>query len=405
MNVIDLFAGAGGLSEGFRQTNYEILAHVEVDSNACDTLRTREAFYYLKQKNMINKYKDYLLGQISRKELYKLIPSEVLERVIEEEISDNTLPIIFNKIDSIIDGKEIDMIIGGPPCQAYSTAGKSRSPNRMQNDPRNYFYLFYKQFLDRYNPRLFLFENVKGILTTKNGKIFDDLKSVMKKAGYKIDFRILNAKHFGAPQNRERVIIIGWKMDFEFEYPAFNIEDSPTITETFDDLPSLVSGECIDGEYMFKGLPSSDIIKLIRGNWNILTQHEARPHNERDLEIYRRVVFEWNQEKKLLKYDELPITLQSHKNNKTFLDRYKSLKPNEVSHTVVAHIAKDGHYYIHPDIKQNRSISVREAARIQTFPDNFYFERSRTAAFKQIGNAVPPLMAKKIAEKLKPFLI
>src|SRR5690625_3566045 len=188
MNVIDLFAGAGGLSEGFRQTNYDILAHVEVDSNACDTLRTREAFYYLKQKNMINKYKDYLLGQISRKELYKLIPSQVLERVIEEEISDNTLSIIFNKIDSIIDGKEIDLIIGGLPCQAYSTAGKSRSPNRMQNDPRNYFYLFYKQFLDRYNPRLFVFENVKGILTTKNGKIFDDLKSVMKKAGYKVDF-------------------------------------------------------------------------------------------------------------------------------------------------------------------------------------------------------------------------
>ena len=142
----------------------------------------------------------------------------------------------------------------------------------------------------------------------------------------------------------------------------------------------------------------------IRTSSDILSQHISRPNNERDLTIYRKYVDYYNKTGKKIKYNELPEELITHNNTKSFLDRFNIVSYDKISHTLVAHIAKDGHYYIHPDIKQNRSISVREAARIQSFPDDYYFESSRTAAFKQIGNAVPPLMAEKIAKYIKKEL-
>ena len=138
--------------------------------------------------------------------------------------------------------------------------------------------------------------------------------------------------------------------------------------------------------------------------FSFVTQHISRPHNQRDLEIYKLAINLWNKENRRLSYKEIDESLKTHKNEKSFLDRFKVVDANGYSHTVVAHIAKDGHYYIHPDEKQVRSISVREAARIQSFPDDFFFEGSRSAAFKQIGNAVPPLMAYKIAKKLKELI-
>jgi DNA (cytosine-5)-methyltransferase 1 len=138
----------------------------------------------------------------------------------------------------------------------------------------------------------------------------------------------------------------------------------------------------------------------IRNGLDYTTQHIARPHNENDLEIYRIAVELWKV-KKRLNYATLPKKLIKHKNTTSFTNRFQVVNGDGISNTVVAHIAMDGHYYIHPDIKQNRSITVREAARIQSFPDDFYFEGGRTAAFKQIGNAVPPLMAEEIAKKIK----
>lgn len=402
LKIIDLFAGAGGLSEGFRQEGCNVLAHVEMDKSACNTLRTRESYYYLKENNLIHIYKDYLLGNITREELYSHVPQHVLDKVIEAEISNKTIPEIFSRIDEIVEEDTVDLIIGGPPCQAYSTAGISRDPDRMKNDPRNYFYRYYIRFLRKYQPKMFVFENVRGILTAQEGKVFNNIRRNLSNAGYKMDYRILNAKDFGVSQIRERVIIIGWKKELDFEYPEFNLEiESPTIRELFKDLPKMNAGESINGEDKYILEKNDDISGIRTDNWNILTQHISRPNNNIDLKIYRLVVETWDKERRLLKYNELPSELKTHKNSNSFLDRFKMVRFETLAHTVVAHIAKDGHHFIHPDIEQNRSLTVREAARIQSFPDDFYFEDSRTAAFKQIGNAVPPLMAKEIAIKLK----
>lgn len=402
MKVIDLFAGAGGLSEGFRQEGYDVLAHVEMDKSACNTLRTREAYYYLKNNNQLDIYISYLLGNITRERLYTLIPQDVLNRVIESEISNQSIPQIFSKIDTILGEDKVDLIIGGPPCQAYSTAGRARDPQRMKNDPRNYFYRYYIRFLRKYQPNMFIFENVKGILSAQEGRVIKNIRANLNRAGYKMEYRILNAKDFGVSQMRERVIIIGWKKELNFQYPDFEKnEQVPTLNDLLIDLPKLRAGEEINGEGSYAISTHKEIEHIRNSDWNILTQHISRSHNENDLKIYQLVVETWNKEKRALKYNELPEELRTHKNSSSFLDRYKMVRNEDYSHTIVAHISKDGHYYIHPDMEQNRSLTVREAARIQSFPDDFFFEDSRTAAFKQIGNAVPPLMAKRIAKTLK----
>jgi DNA (cytosine-5)-methyltransferase 1 len=173
------------------------------------------------------------------------------------------------------------------------------------------------------------------------------------------------------------------------------------------DLPPLVPGETASpikpGRRKQKALSATHV----EDSTLPITQHAARPHTKQDLEIYKRVVRLWDKSKTRLSYENLPKSLRTHKNVSSFLDRFKVVAADlPCSHTVVAHIARDGHYYIHPDLKQNRSLSVREAARLQTFPDNYYFEGTkegqfRTAAFRQIGNAVPVLLAYRIAEILK----
>jgi DNA (cytosine-5)-methyltransferase 1 len=166
-------------------------------------------------------------------------------------------------------------------------------------------------------------------------------------------------------------------------------------------LPKLQNGQGTLGIVNYKK-ETTEYLKEsgIRNCIDFTTQHIARPHNENDLEIYRIAVELWK-EKKRLNYATLPKRVIKHKNTTSFTNRFQVVNGDGISNTVVAHIAMDGHYYIHPDIKQNRSITVREAARIQSFPDDFYFEGGRTGAFKQIGNAVPPLMAEEIAKKIK----
>lgn len=402
MKCLDLFAGAGGLSEGFRRCGFNIVAHVEKDRAASLTLKTREAFYYLKNENKLNIYIDYLSKKITRDQLYSNIPDAIFEKVIHQEITDDTFNEITEKIDGNIGNQKIDIIIGGPPCQAYSIAGRSRVPDRMKNDPRNFLYKQYLRFIKKYDPNFFLFENVMGIKTAKDGTIFEQIKTDMINLGYDIDHRVLNSKDFGVLQSRKRVIIIGWKKDIDFQFPDFPCsEPSYTINDLFNDIPFTKAGEK-HGLYEHTW-PESQCLRDLHirdETCNYLVQHEVRPNRDNDLEIYRICVENWNDGQKKLKYNELPENLITQKNTKSFLDRFKVVPGEGISHTVVAHISKDGHYYIHPDVEQNRSISLREAARIQSFPDDYYFEDSRTSAFVQIGNAVPPLMAQGIAAEI-----
>lgn len=405
MNYIDLFAGAGGLSEGFIRAGFNPVAHVEMNKDACDTLRTRVAFHYLKENNKIDIYYDYLKGNITRHELWSKIPSNLIESVINKEISTETLPFIFDKIDTELGKNQVDLVIGGPPCQAYSVAGRARK--NMEDDPRNHLYLHYVEFLKRYNPKMFVFENVPGILSASNGIYLEKIFEAVREAGYELEKAVLNSKNFGVLQDRKRVVIIGWKKEYDYKYPEFEIIENnyKVLNDLFSDLPKIKSGQ---GQWRVSNYTKKTTTYLestgIRNGIDFTTQHISRKNNENDLEIYRIAVEKWVDEGKRLNYKNLPENLIKHKNIDNFQNRFQVVNHDGVSHTVVAHICADGHYYIHPDIEQNRSITVREAARIQSFPDDYFFEPCRTAAFKQIGNAVPVLMAEGIANKIKEMI-
>jgi len=410
LNYIDLFAGAGGLSEGFIRKGFTPVAHVEMNKDACDTIKTRAAFHWLKANNKINIYTDYLKSENKNKEmLWREVPENLINAVINKEISEASLPEIFLKIDNELKGEKVDLIIGGPPCQAYSIVGRARDPKNMEEDPRNHLYKHYVKFIEKYLPNMFVFENVPGILSAKNGEYLDKILLAVRNAGYEVAIppkKYLNAKDFGVLQDRKRVIIIGWKKELNLTYPKFEEKEQVfTIwNDLFSDLMPLKSGQgTMNATEYFK--PATDYLyqAKIRNGFDYVTQHLTRPNNENDLEIYRIAIDEWAN-KKRLNYATLPKRLIKHNNLEAFTNRFQVVNGSGISHTVVAHIAMDGHYYIHPDKTQNRSITVREAARIQSFPDDYFFEGSRTAAFKQIGNAVPPLMAEKIAEKIREMI-
>lgn len=407
LTYIDIFAGAGGLSEGFIKNGYFPVAHVEMKEEACLTLKTRTCYYYLKKQGKVKDYNRYLKNEISREELYAMVPKVLLDTVINETMDKTRLPLLYERIDELMRKQSIDAIdvlVGGPPCQAYSLVGRARSKNNMEGDPRNYLYELYAEMLIKYQPRMFVFENVLGLLTAKGGKYFNDMHRRFQKAGYNLDYEKLNSKEFGVLQNRKRVILIGKRIGEEYQYPILKtVKYQYLVDDLLRDLPSIYPGEK-KNEYAAN--PTEYLEKTgIRTEDDVLTWHEARPNLERDRKIYRCVIQTWNKKQERLKYTDLPEELCTHKNRKSFLDRFKVVASNlEYSQTMVAHISKDGHYFIHPDINQARSLSVREAARIQSFPDNYFFEGGRTAAFLQIGNAVPPLMAEAIAIALKDQL-
>ncbi len=417
LSYIDLFAGAGGLSEGFIQSGYQPIAHVEMNEYAAKTIETRIAYFYLKEKGELQNYYKYEKGELPREELLQLIPKDELKTVINKEMSEATIKDIFETIDTIINEKEIkkvDVIIGGPPCQAYSLVGRAQSSHMlvpMEEDPRNELYKMYVQFLTKYQPRMFVFENVAGIKTARGGQAFKNLQMYMKRVGYEIDYHELNAYDFGVLQSRKRVIIVGWLKGTGYEYPSFkNVHSKAQVWDLLVDLTALKPGTS-SNEY---GITDMRKVKKytrdnkIRQKDDVLTGHIARPHTAQDIEIYKRAIDLWftNEQHERLKYDTLPDELKTHKNRTSFVDRFKVVEGDmNYCHTILAHLSKDGHYFIHPDIDQHRSITVREAARLQSFPDNYYFEGPRTAQFVQVGNAVPPMMAKAIADKIKEQLM
>lgn len=402
INYIDLFSGAGGLSEGFIQCGFSPIAHVEIDKAATFTLKTRTAFHYLLNNSKSAIYYDYLKGKIDRNKLYSNIPSEELDTVINAKIGEDNES-IFRQIDSLIKGKDVDLIIGGPPCQAYSIVGRAPLKHRT-DDERTKLYIHYGRFLKRYQPKIFVFENVPGLLSAAKGAYYKNLKHYYKRLGYNVEATLLNARDFNVVQNRERVIIIGWKKELNLDYPNFEKSEAKYYRDDiFQDLPVIGCNEN-SRIHQYSAPPGSYLKETsLRNEVDFVTQHNTRPHNRRDLRIYALAIEKLTSGHRL-KNSEIPETMRTQQNIDSFLDRFKVV--DKVPHTLIAHISKDGHHFIHPDIKQCRSISIREAARIQSFPDSYYFEgvtqtAFRSAAFKQIGNAVPPLMALKIAEMIK----
>ena len=353
---------------------------------------------------------------LSRGEFYQEVPERVVQSVINAEIGNDSLTGIFQKIDALLNNRKLDLIIGGPPCQAYSLVGRSRDQLRIKSDERNYLYLHYAGFLKKYKPSYLVFENVAGPLCAKDsdgGGHFDAMRDLFSEHGYETEYRILSANDYGVLRSRKRIFLVGRLGDSAGFYPepARWVAEA-RVEEVFSHLPAIAAGA---------GHPGPCSVKLCHEAWQHdagirnddipVTWHQARPHSSHDLEIYLIAVDLWNSKKARLKYNDLPDRLKTHRHRDSFCDRFKVVASDlPFSHTVVAHIAKDGHYYIHPDIEQNRSITPREAARLQTFPDDDCFESGggppeRTPVFRQVGNAAPVLLSRKIAEKLREVWI
>lgn len=408
ITFIDLFAGAGGLSEGFVRNDFCPVAHVEMSEDACLTLKTRLAYHYLKKKDNLSAYFDYLLGRITRERLYSLIPQNIIDSVFNYEMHTDNLKEIFKRIHLSLNNTNcdsVDLILGGPPCQAYSMAGRSADKDRKKHDLRNFLYKLYARFLIEFKPKIFVFENVPGLLSAEGGIYYKNMKKYFRRIGYSIEDRIVDASAYGVLQKRKRILIIGWHKECDFKYSDPDpVNNNWTAGDLLYDLPSIKAGE---GENVcgYVAQKNEYLTKFqIRNGVNFVTQHIARPHNNKDLVIYKMAIERWEQEGHRLLNSEIPEHKRTQKNTRSFLDRFKVVVEDRLSHTMLAHIAKDGHYYIHPDKKQLRSLSMREAARIQSFPDDYFFEGARTSVFRQIGNAVPPLMASAIAERIRRIL-
>jgi DNA (cytosine-5)-methyltransferase 1 len=246
-NYLDIFAGAGGLSEGFIRAGYTPIAHIEMDKAACYTLKTRLAYKWLVDHNQEVLYSQYLRGIVTREELYDVVPDELLNSVLNYEISETCLEEIFKTIDGMLNGEPLELIVGGPPCQAYSLVGRARDENGMLGDQRNYLYILYAEFLNRYHPRYFVFENVVGLLSAKDTDdelYLEKMQRLFRECGYSVEYRLLNANDYGILQNRERVILIGKYGEHNDFYPEILTEKNTYIVQSiFEDLPTIHAGE------------------------------------------------------------------------------------------------------------------------------------------------------------------
>lgn len=515
--VIDIFAGPGGLGEGFcsllddcGRRSFKIALSIEKEEFAHQTLTLRSFFRQFKPGHAPQDYYEFVRGNISLVELYKRHPQEA--RDAAEEAWQATLgeskgavssKVVDQRIRQALKGDTNWLLIGGPPCQAYSVVGRSRRKEKIldeQKDERVGLYKQYLRILAVHNPAVFVMENVKGLLsaTTKESpvftKILEDLSNPVEAyyddfgrseknlncPGYRIyslaarplsidvlgtpvyaqKSFVIKAEKYGIPQTRHRVILLGIRRDINVVPEILAQMEEVGITKVLSDLPRLRSSlskqkdtyddwkEAIQGiskrgilsgiEKTVKSkifeqidkirspqngtggefLPAADLDITYRSDWykdaNLggVCNHKSRGHMDSDLRRYFFVSCFGRINRKSPKLEDFPeALLPAHENvsegieDKKFADRFRVQLPNQPAKTITSHISKDGHYYIHFDSTQCRSLTVREAARIQTFPDNYYFCGPRTAQFHQVGNAVPPLLANKIAVIVKNIFL
>ena len=381
MKIIDIFAGCGGFSHGFNSEGFQIAAHIDWDEKCVETLK-------------LNYGDSDLTGYTSK--IYKFDM---------ENIKDD---FYFGK-DSLGRWIEqlggIDGVIGGPPCQSYSIAGRIRDPYGMQNDYRNYLFESYVNFLTLTNPKYFVFENVPGILSSQPGgepiveKIFNSFGLI----GYQIaninKKHIFNLHDYGAPQIRKRIVIFGVnkyifgnrsKSLIEEFYKNLKNQVKPgkTVQDAISDLEIIKPIKC-PGKRQSHEYSGSDVL------------HIPRYHNKRDRNIFKMLANDTltgvNKYKSTESIKQLYLKQVGRVSN---VHKYHVLDWQKPSNLIPAHLHKDGLRHIHPDPNQERSITPREAARLQTFPDNYKFYGSRSDIYKMIGNAVAPLFSKKIANAI-----
>ena len=402
IRIIDLFAGCGGLLDGFLATElYETVASVEWEKAPTNTLKNR-----LNQKwGIKNTDESVIRFDIQRiEELFSGF-------VNDAEYGSN------QGLDTLVGEKSIDGIIGGPPCQSYSVAGRIRDKDKMKEDYRNYLFEYYLKIVDQYKPNFFIFENVPGMLSAMpdGTPITDLIKRDISEKGYEIveDIKknaIIDTSDYGVPQKRKRVILLGLnkekfkgkdiqKILIEFYdeiLPKYKSEKK-SVFDALPDLPACYPLEDIqinNGRRYSHSIPEADI-----------TWHIPRFQNKRDIEIFK--ILSKDIEIEEYKYTDSKILREMYNKatgSDTQVHKYHVLRKDNPSTTILAHLYKDGLRFIHYDSKQARTITVREAARLQSFDDDFEFIGTMGDAFKMIGNAVPPKFSNALGKAVFKFL-
>lgn len=493
--VIDVFAGPGGLGEGFATFGYnkgkypfKLSVSIEKDPSAHSTLLLRSFYRQFKQDEIPQEYWSYVKGNITKTELYDLYPKQAKAAAIETrciELGKTPHHEVKQLIDQQLNGCKKWVLVGGPPCQAYSLVGRSRMRNTpdFESDERHFLYKEYLRIISDHKPPVFIMENVKGILSAKHGgskiicNILNDLRSPDSAVnghdsglGYKLyslvdnkpaeqcepqDF-LVEAEKYGIPQARHRILILGIRNDIHSRPEILIPSEAVTVEQAISDLPKIRSSvskepdsleiwrdilSSVTNESWYNKGKANGLFPTVKkidsaleeiqirnlkvggetlqynktpkiySSWyrhgceSVIANHAGRSHMRSDLHRYLFASSFTAANGRSAHLGDFPAALlPAHKNvhdglhKDHFSDRFRVQVDNKPSTTITSHISKDGHYFIHYDPAQCRSLTVREAARLQTFPDSYKFEGNRTSQYHQVGNAVPPLLSMQVAE-------